>query len=201
MHTHDSECIYRLNHFLFHSLSFFLSHTQTFLATVPPPPSPLQPKLLLSNCSLPLTQWLLWKEKFQTGPLTALPWRRETNLLSSFGKIATLGLLFLRPRRARPVWSLLGKSLVELTHHISQARARTHCNSQGPIFLRSCSSRSPLCLSCWPGCFQTQWTHLSGQAQCERSSPKALSVSVKDKKNEKTGERKNDHCLSGPEEC
>lgn len=64
----------------------------------------------------------------------------------------------------------LANASVESTHHISQARARMHQSSQGPVFFFTSLFPSVYELP-GPGCVQTQWIHLSGQAQCEKSSP------------------------------
>lgn len=86
---------------------------------------------------------------------------------------------------ANPWWSW---------HTTFHKRVQEHSAGATVQFFRA-GLCSPLSLSCCAGCFQTQWVHLSGQAQCEKKVSKALSVSVKGKKNEKKGVRKNDHCL------
>lgn len=40
-------------------------------------------------------------------------------------------------------------------------------------FFRAFAPCSPLCLSCWAACFQTQWVHLSGRTQGGKSSLKS----------------------------
>lgn len=93
-----------------------------------------------------------------------------------------------------PVWMLLGKSLVELTHHISQVHARTHCSSRGPVF-QSCSPLPSVSeLLGWMfsdimGSFD--WTG----TVWKKSSPKCFQSQSRIKKNEKKWVRKNDHCL------
>lgn len=91
-------------------------------------------------------------------------------------------------------WRLLGKAPFELTHHISQVHGRTHCDSRGSSFSELLTA--PLCF-CATGLdvFKTQWVHLTGQAQCEKSSPKCFESRSRMKMNKKEWERKNGHCL------
>lgn len=125
---------------LFSSSVFY---SQTLLVSVSPPCSPHYPhSRSVIAPRIPPSDAECCLGKFQTGLFPHYHGNGKQICWVYFGKALWSDHYFTTPLGTHdgPVWMLLGKSLVELTHHISQAFKRTRCSSQGPVF----QSSSPL---------------------------------------------------------
>lgn len=118
------------------------------------------------------------ERKFQTGALdhVATATRNKSAEFVWETRRAWTVIFFMTPRATQdgPVQTLFGKNPRWSRRTTFHKRVQQHTAGAGVQFFRAVPRIPPPCLcpSCWAGCFQTQWIHLSGQAQCERSSPK-----------------------------
>lgn len=196
-HTHTQiDTVYTIQ-LTFLSLFHFPSYTHCGIPNRCVSFSRSDSTFLLSNCSQNASVSALpGKESFKLDPYCVT--MVKGNKFGEFTlRKCTAQAVILHPPLGThhgPIYQSPGKCLVEMKHHISQTHARTHCSSQSPILQSFCPllpSVSEL-LGCMfsdtMGSFE--WTDTGW-----KKFSKELSVSVKDNKNEKKGERKNDHCL------
>lgn len=170
MHTNNSECM--LSKSLSFSVPQFLSFTHSdILSHCVSSSSPSQPTFPLYNCSQNPSLWrrvLLEKESSKLGSyhVTMAAGNKFSDFILGKRSAETIILRrywahmmgLYRSLLANPWWSWH----TTFHKHVQECTAVVRVQFFWAVLC------SLLCLSCRAGCFQTQWIHLSGQAQCKK---------------------------------